>query len=324
MQQSITGWLWGAWLILCWACANAQPAPVLILKSREGALYEPVVQSLVNELKRKTPDLNPPIFSLTGSKTDAEIVRNLLERKPRVIVAIGTDAALQLKQHTESLPESQRPIVVFTMVLDPVALGLVPGAEQSDSHFVGVALTVRPQRQFRALLDVAPQARRIGVVYNPNDATSTRLIQQARDDAEKLGIQLVEASATKPEEVPQALNALKNQIDAFWLIPDPVCAAPQPFQQIQAFVSERKLPLLAFSDSYVRRGALMAVGPDLAEQGVLAAELVQQILNGTPAETLPLLTPRRLLSYYNTAQARRIGIAIPDMLLNLAEKVFDQ
>lgn len=324
MQQGLTGWIWGVWLILCWATASAQAAPVLILKSREGALYEPVVQSLINELKRKAPDLNPPIFSLTGNKTDTEIVRNLLERKPRVIVAIGTDAALQLKQHTQSLPDSQRPIVVFTMVLDPVALGLVPSAEQSDPYFVGVALIVRPQRQFRALLDVAPQVKRIGVVYNPNDATSARLIQQAQDDAEKLSIQLVEAPATKPEEVPQALSTLRDQIDAFWLIPDPVCAAPQPFQQIQAFVSELRLPLVAFSDTYVRRGALMAVGPDLAEQGVLAAELVSQILNGAPTKKLPLLTPRRLLSYYNTAQARRIGIAIPDMLLNLAEKVFDQ
>ncbi len=324
MRQGITGWIWGAWLILCWATASAQTAPVLILKSREGALYEPVVQSLLAELKRKAPDLNPPVFSLTGSKTDAEVVRNLLERKPRVIVAVGTDATLQLKQHTQSLPESQRPIVVFTMVLDPVALGLVPSTEQSEPHFVGVALTVRPQRQFRALLDVAPAVKRIGVVYNPNDTTSVRLIQQAHEDAEKLGLQIVEARAAKPEEVPQALNTLKNQIDAFWLIPDPVCAAPQPFQQIQAFVSEQKLPLVAFSDSYVRRGALMAVGPDLAEQGVLAAERVQQILNGAPAETMPLLTPRRLLSYYNIAQARRIGIAIPDMLLNLAEKVFDQ
>ncbi len=321
MRQGLTGWIWGVWLILCWVAADAQTAPVLILKSREGALYEPVVQSLINELKRKAPDLNPPIFSLTGNKTDAEIVRNLLERKPRVIVAIGTDAALQLKRHTQSLPESQRPIVVFTMVLDPVALGLVPSVEQSDPYFVGVALTVRPQRQFRALLDVVPQVKRIGVVYNPSDATSARLIQQAHDDAEKLGIQLVEASATKPEEVPQALSTLRSQIDAFWLIPDPVCAAPQPFQQIQAFVSELRLPMVAFSDTYVRRGALMAVGPDLT---VLAAELVQQILNGASVATLPLLTPRRLLSYYNTAQARRIGIAIPEMLLNLAEKVFDQ
>lgn len=322
-MRSTTGWVWGVWFAL-WMGTSAHPNEVIVLKSGEGALYEPVVQALVKELKRRAHDLNPPIFSLSGSKTDTELIKNLLARQPRVIVAIGTDSVLLLKQHTDALPINQRPAIVFTLVLDPVALGLVQDVEHSGTHMAGVALMVHPQRQFRALLDVLPQLKRIGVIYNPNDAVSARIVQQARDDAQRLGVQIVEAHASKLEQVSNALRALDGQIEAFWLIPDPVCASPQAFQQIQAFTSEKKIPLLAFSESYVRRGALMAIGPDLGEQGTLAGELVSQILLGASPANLPLVTPRKLLSYYNLAQARRLGIAIPEMLLNLAEKVIDQ
>lgn len=319
----ITSWIGRVWLAFC-VFASAYSNEVIILKSGEGALYEPVVQAVVKELKRQTPDLNPPIFSLSGSKTDTELIKNLLARQPRVIVAIGTDSALLLKHHTEAMPPSQRPVIVFTLVLDPVVLGLVQDRENPDAYLAGVALTVRPLRQFRALLDVLPTVKKVGVIYNPDDTTSIRLIQQARDDAEKMGLQLVEAHASQPEQVSTALRSLEGQVEAFWLIPDPVCANPQAFQQIQAFTSEKKIPLLAFSESYVRRGALMAVGPDLGEQGTLAGELVSQILSGASPANLPLMTPRKLLSYYNLAQARRLGITIPEMLLNLAEKVIKQ
>ena len=319
-MRRLTAEFRGVWLACClWV--NAHAAEVFILKSGEGALYEAVVRALMGELKLRNPQLEPSLFSLTGNKADADLVKNLLARNPQVIVAIGTDAAILLKQQMPAIPPNQRPPVVFTLVLDPIAQGLVQSVEQSGTNFAGVALTVRPQRQFRALLDVCPHIKRIGVLYNPNDAISTRLIHQARDDAQKLGLQLVEAHVTKPEETQKALTSLKGQIEAFWLIPDPICASAQPFQQILAFTTTERIPLLAFSETYVRRGAPIAVGPDLSEQGVLAGELVQQILAGATPQTMPLLTPRRTLIYYNLIQARQIGITIPEMLLTLAEKV---
>jgi hypothetical protein len=39
---------------------------------------------------------------------------------------------------------------------------------------------------------------------------------------------------------------------------------------------------------------------------------------------MPMLTPRRLRTYYNLATARAIGLEIPDTLLSLADKVFQQ
>ncbi|MCS7064900.1 MAG: ABC transporter substrate-binding protein, partial [Fimbriimonadales bacterium] len=227
-------------------------------------------------------------------------------------------------QRYAKLPPDRQPPVVFLMVLDPVAEGFIESTERSGTRFAGVALTIRPQRQFRLLLDLAPDVKRVGVVYNPSDTTSRRLIEQAREDAQRLGLELIAAEAHAIEALPRALATLEKRIDAFWLIPDPVCAAPNGFEQIEAFCRQQKLPLLAFAEPYVRRGAVAGIGVDFVDQGVVAAELVDQLLQGADPATMPLLTPRRLRTYYNLAMARALGLTIPDALLNLADRVFQQ
>jgi len=313
----------GVWSVIN-ALLTAQSVDIAILLSREGGIYADAVNRFRQELEAQGYTLQPLTFALKGDRSDAELPRRVLERRPKVIVAVGTDAALLLKSHYERVPAQQQIPVVFTMVLDPVGQGLVVSAERSGSRFAGVALAVRPQRQFRILLDAVATVKRIGVVYNPKDPVSVRLIEQSREDAERMGLQLIAVPAEQPAQVASVLQTLANAVDALWLIPDPVCASPEGFQALLEFATRHTLPVLAFAESYVRRGALLAAGVDLAEQGALAAEQVTRILNGEKPEDLPLLTPRRVLTYYNLRAARLLNLTIPDMLLNLAAKVYEQ
>lgn len=300
----------------------AQPL-VAIVQSREGSLYAEALQRFHRALEEQGVAASTLTFTLKGDASDSELPQRIAERRPKVIVAVGTDAALLLKKHYAALPPNQQVPVVFTMVVDPVGQGLIASAERSGGRFVGVALAVRPQRQLRALLDAMPQVQRIGVVYNPADAVSQQLLAQAREDAARLNLTLVEAPTPTAARLPEALAHLQDKVQALWLIPDPVCAAPEPFQKILDWARHNQVAVLAFAETFVRRGALMAIGTDLAEQGALAAELVAQLLQGQSPEELPLLTPRRLLTYYNLKTARELRIELPPMLLNLAQKVYE-
>lgn len=311
--------VWG----VAYALLHGQGVSIAILQSREGGFYADAVQRFRQELERQGVTVHLEIFALRGERSDAELPRRLLERKPKVIVAVGTDAANLLKAYYEKLPPLEQVPVVFTMVVDPVGLGLIESAERSGRRFAGVALTVRPQRQLRALLDAVPAVKRVGVVYNPREPVFQQLVQQGREDAAKLGLVLEEAHAETPAQLGSALQRLNGKVDALWLIPDPVCASPEPFQQIVEWASAHKVVVLSFAETFVRRGALLGLGIDMAEQGALAAEQVIRILNGEKPEDLPLLTPRRLLSYYNLRTARALGVTIPEMLLNLAARVYE-
>ncbi len=300
---------------------------IAILQSGEGSLYEQAVQGFTAEMARRGYQAGSTVeYQVLTLKTSSkeEPVESLLKQSPKVVVAVGTDAARLLKERYARLPPERQPPVVFLMVLDPVAEGLIESVERSGTRFVGVGLIIRPDRQFRLLLDLASGIRRLGTLYNPNDTTSRRLIEPAREDAQRLGLELMAVELRALRELPQALNTLEKQVDAFWLIPDPLCAAPSAFEQIVAFCHKQKLPLLAFAEPYVRRGALAGIGVDFADQGTAVAELVDQLLQGADPATMPMLTPRRLRTYYNLAAARTVGVIIPDTLLNLADRVFQQ
>ncbi|MCS7209520.1 MAG: ABC transporter substrate-binding protein [Fimbriimonadales bacterium] len=310
-----------------WGVAYAllsQGVEVAILQSGEGGFYADVVQRFHKTLEQQGYALPTLTFVLKGDRTDHDLPRRILERKPKVILAVGTDAALRLKEFYTTLPAEQRIPVVFTLVMDPVQHGLIRSAEESGERFAGAALALNPQKQLRALHDVVPTAQRIGVIYNPNEFVSQGFVNQARRDAERLGMSLVEAHAAQATQFESALQQLQGKIDAFWVIPDAAYRDPRAFQYALEFSRRQRIPILAYADRFVRDGALVGAGIDISEQGALAAEQVIRILEGEPPERLPLLTPRRVLIYYNLAVAQELNISIPEMLINLAEKTYPE
>jgi len=313
----------GVWGVACALLLYGQGVDVAILQSGEGGFYAEAVQRFHATLEQQGYRLQTLTFVLKGDRSDQDLPRRILEKRPKIILAVGTNAAKALRAYYEKVPPQQQVPVVFLQVLDPVGEGLIQSPERSGTRFAGVALTVRPQRQLSALLDVVPEARRVGAIYNPKDAVSQRLIEQAREDAARMGVALQEATAEQASQIGDALKSLEGKVDALWLIPDPVCAAPEPSQRVLEFAEKHRLPVLAFAGAFVQRGALVATGVDMAEQGALAAEQVMRILEGEPPESLPLLTPRRTLTFYNLATARRLNLTIPEMLLNLAARVYE-
>jgi putative ABC transport system substrate-binding protein len=310
------------WGVAC-ALLHGQGVDVAILQSGEGGFYAEAVQRFHATLEQQGYSLQTLTFVLKGDRSDQELPRRILEKRPKIVLAVGTNAVKAIRAHYERIPKHEQAPVVFLQVLDPVGEGLIQSAERSGTRFAGVALTVRPQRQLSTLLDVAPAAKRVGVIYNPKDSVSLRWIEQAREDAARLGVALHEASVEQAAQIGDALKSLEGKVDALWLIPDPVCAAPEPSQRVLEFAERHRLPVLAFAGAFVQRGALVATGVDMAEQGALAAEQVMRILEGEPPESLPLLTPRRTLTFYNLKTARQLSLTIPDMLLNLAAKVYE-
>jgi ABC-type uncharacterized transport system, periplasmic component len=189
-----------AWGIAC-TLLYGQGVDVAILQSGERDFYAEAVQRFHATLEQQGYSVQTLTFVLKGDRSDQDLPRRVLEKRPKVILAVGTDAAKALWVYYQRIPASQRLPVVFLQVIDPIGEGLIQNMERSGTRFAGVALTVRPQRQLSALLDVAPEAKRVGVVYNPKDAVSLRLIEQAREDAARVGVALHEApvGASRPD-----------------------------------------------------------------------------------------------------------------------------
>lgn len=307
--------------------AMAAPYHLCVLKSREGDLYEQAFQGLKAELAhqgfRENERLKISSFALTGKPDDSKTVTTLFRLQPDYIVAIGTDAAVAIKKEMKTHKEGKPIPMTFLMVLDPVALELVQTLERSGELCAGVSLIVPPGKHFRLIKYILPKAQTVGVLYNQSDVTSQRLIETAKEEAGKQGLILESMPVSQLEEVPQALRRMEGRVEVFWLIPDVVCANPESFKAILNFSDRQKIPVIGFASTFVKRGALAALGVDFTEQGTLAAEVLVKLIEGSPPQDMDVRVPKRLKSSFNLKKAKELDIQLPDSLLNFADEVFE-
>jgi putative ABC transport system substrate-binding protein len=72
--------------------------------------------------------------------------------------------------------------------------------------------------------------------------------------------------------------------------------------------------------SQVQQGAIFFYAPAVVDGGKGAATLADKILKGTPAGTLPVVTPdSQLIINYKAAQ--QLGLAVPEGLLSQAAQI---
>ena len=98
------------------------------------------------------------------SERIAEAVAEAVKRKPDVLIGSGTPPMRALMQATSTIP-----IVMFA-VGDPVEPGFVASLARPGGNVTGLASLGQAMvgKQIELLMQAAPQARRIGLVFNPD------------------------------------------------------------------------------------------------------------------------------------------------------------
>lgn len=249
-----------------------------------------------------------------GERTLAkEIAQKFVADGKDVIVAIATNTAQAAAQETTEIP------VVFSAVTDPVSAGLVKSIEQPGGNVTGTSDLVPVKDQLALFPKLGKQYKRIGIVYNTGEPNSVFLVEESKQAAQELGLEIVEAPATSPTEVKQAAQSLTNRVDAMYIITDNTVA--QAVQSVIAVANEHKLPTVASVESYVDQGALITTGLDYRLLGRQTGKIVAEILNGKSPAEIPVqyASDRRLL--VNTETARLLGITLPDDIMAEAVKI---
>jgi putative ABC transport system substrate-binding protein len=297
---------------------------ILVIKSRDSAFYTPTYAGFVLGLQsrgRLTANASGlTVIVLTGnSSADDKLVKSEVSKDNELIFALGTDATIAVENEHTTTP------CLFTMLVDPVSLGLVKSLAQPGGNFTGTSLLVDPGKQLDTLRQVAGDVKRIGVLYTDGDATSLAFLALARQEAQGLGIEIVATPISDYSSTGrESLERLATKVDAFWLIVDPASAGPQPLADTLEIAKKNKLPVLGMSSANVRSGALLSLSADLHDLGDVDAEMACPIIDGSmkPA-SMPVRGPRQTILSINLNTARDLGKSIPDSVLHLADEVID-
>jgi len=242
--------------------------------------------------------------------TAAQIARKFVGDRPDAIVAIATPSAQAVVAATRDLP------VVYSAVTDPVAAQLVPGWEPSGTNVTGVSDMLALDKQVELIRQVVPQAKRVGMVYNPGEANSVVVVRQMQEILAKAGMSLVEAAAPRTIDVGSAARSLIGKVDVIYTNTDNNVVSA--YEALVKVGNDASIPLVASDTDSVRRGAIAALGVDYGDLGEQTGRIVVRILKGEKPGAIASETSSRLRLFVNPGAAARQGVTLSDELLKSA------
>jgi putative ABC transport system substrate-binding protein len=243
------------------------------------------------------------------------IAQDLVNAKVDLIFSISTPATQAAKKATagNNIP------VVFGILTDPVGAGVVASLAQPGGNVTGVTFGPQESRRLEWLTKIDPAAKRVYIIYNPDDSSAKLAFKTANATAATLGLEIVPQEARNSDEIAAALANLPDDIDAIYLLPDSQTEAK--LADILAVASTRHLPVSVANIDRVKDGPLYSYAMKLGPTGQQAARLADQILKGTKPADLPVETTEFFLAI-NLKTAQAIGLTIPDDILSQADTIY--
>ena len=245
--------------------------------------------------------------------TAAQIARKFVGDKPDAIVAIATPSAQAVVASTKTVP------VVFSAVTDPVAAKLVPSWEPSKNNVTGVSDLLALDKQMELVKQVVPNAKRVGMVYNPGEANSAVVVKELKTLLPKLGMTLVEAAAPRSVDVGSAARSLIGKADVIYTSTDNNVVSA--YEALVKVGNDAKIPLVASDTDSVKRGAIAALGINYKDLGMQTGRMVVRILKGEKPGAIPSETSSKLELYVNPGAAAKQGVTLSDALVKSAAQV---
>src|SRR5690606_8692522 len=148
--------------------------------------------------------------------------------------------------------------VVYSAVTDPVVAHLVPSMAPSGTNVTGVSDALALEAQVDLITKVVPDAKRVGMVYNPGEANSAVVVKEMKELLPKHGMTLVEATAPRTVDVCAAARSLVGKVDVIYTNTDnKVMSAYESLAKVGVYA---KVPLIASDTDRVACGAIAALG----------------------------------------------------------------
>jgi putative ABC transport system substrate-binding protein len=114
----------------------------------------------------------------------AALAFELLERKSSVIIVTTIAAARAAQQVAPATP------IVMTGLIDPVGAGLIASLARPGNNTTGVSNMIQDMsaKGLELIREVAPTAKTIAALFNPNNPGSRLILEDVRSQAAKLGM----------------------------------------------------------------------------------------------------------------------------------------
>jgi len=212
--------------------------------------------------------------------------------------------------------------VIFSAITDPVGSGMVSDwKSHPDENVTGVSDMVAVENDVELITQILPDIKTLGTLYNDGELNSVFLVEELKKACEPLGIQVVERPVATSADVFTSAQSLVGQVDAIWIGTDNTVVSG--LEALIGICEENDIPLFPSDTESVERGGIACYGFDYYDIGYQTGEIVVRILKGAKASDIPVEKGKVISLSINTAAAEKMGVTIPQSLIDSAEKVFE-
>ena len=252
------------------------------------------------------------------SKRLEALVAGLASKKPDVIIAITSPAALALKRAAVVTP------VVFAFVTDPVGLGLVASFAHPGGNFTGVTYSEATLggKRLELLLQALPGTQRVAVIWSRSFAENAVIFDAIRQAAQARAVEVFSKELEGAQDLAPAFDYVRDLgAQALIFITDNLMFGRR--KESAALALSHHLPSIHSFPPEVEDGGLMSYGPDQLEIYRRTAALADRVLKGGRVADLPVEEPTRFSLCLNLKTAKALGLTIPPTLIVSADKVIE-
>ena len=248
-----------------------------------------------------------------------ELASDLVALKPDVILAGSLSSILAARNATTTIP------LIFLIIEDPVALGLVSSITKPGGHITGVWMFGDDSliaKRVEFLKHVVPGLARIGLIINPDDQTDAIYLKHLPATARALGVDLSVFNARTVAEIEMVFAAARRDgMQALFVSQSPLFTSNRT--QVTALATSVRLPAIYGFREYAEAGGLMSYGANLPDVYRQSGRLIDKIVRGTSPADLPVEVPTRFELIVNLKAGKAIGLKISDAFLSVADEVIE-
>ena len=260
-------------------------------------------------LDHRFPAENPDRYRTLGQE--------LIDAKPDAIVAVTLAGAVALKQLTSTIP------IVFVLVPDPIASGLVESLARPGGNLTGLSLMSvdLSGKRLELLKEAVPNLSRVALLLDLNSRlVAPGQIKANQTAAVALGISLWPAEISAPDEIEPLFSKIaQDRADAVMRGAGTILFNLRA--RVGAAALAHRLPIMTYVAEEVPHGFLMSYGQDFPDFVRRAAAYTDRILKGAKPADLPVEQPTKFKLVLNLKAAKALGVTFPQTLIVSADEM---
>jgi putative ABC transport system substrate-binding protein len=252
---------------------------------------------------------------------EQQILKKFVDEKVDLIITFPTEVSQAAKAATQG---TGIPVVFVYATIE--GNDLVDSVRQPGGNITGVR-EPGPDifvKRLEILYELAPQAGRVYITYNPNVPPVPPALEALHNAAPLMNITLVENPVATAEEIKddlQVRDTLNDTgIDAILIMGEPTSVSSPALEAMINFAGKHKIPIGGLGRYTIGDSIIFSYEIETDDMGRLAASSADKILRGVPAGTIPVVTPEaKLLINYKLAQ--ELGLNVSEGLLARADEI---